>query len=246
MMEIMIENWVASTYSLRSAVLNACAGERPFKAWDIASWKVFEIRIRSHLENLAPMLHGNPYVVKDSPTQSSADGAERKVSIWNLFLETGRAGRRQGQGRMRATTPNEDRYLVLMARRYQNMNATLLQRHLRSAAGTTVSTQTVRNQFHGVGLYARRPMVCARLTSRHRRDRREWVTEHVNWRRKEWSNVLFSDESHFYVHPDNKRIFIWRDRGSRNNHAFVQESVRFGGGGMLVYSGISIDGRTDL
>ncbi|GFY36342.1 transposable element Tcb2 transposase [Trichonephila clavipes] len=26
---------------------------------------------------------------------------------------------------------------------------------------------------------------------RHRRDRREWVTEHVNWRRNEWSNVLF-------------------------------------------------------
>ncbi|GFT41263.1 transposable element Tcb2 transposase [Trichonephila clavipes] len=30
------------------------------------------------------------------------------------------------------------------------------------------------------------------------------------------------------------RIFIWRDRGSRNNPAFVHESVRFGGGGALV------------
>ncbi|GFX63243.1 transposable element Tcb2 transposase [Trichonephila clavipes] len=89
-------------------------------------------------------------------------------------------------------------------------------------------------------------MVCNRLTSRHRRDRREWATEHVNWRRNEWSNALFSDESRFSVHPDNRRIFIWRDRGSRNNPAFVHESVRFGGGGVLVYGGISIDGRTDL
>ncbi|GFV10599.1 transposable element Tcb2 transposase [Trichonephila clavipes] len=89
-------------------------------------------------------------------------------------------------------------------------------------------------------------MVCVRLTSRHRRDRREWVTEHVNSRRNEWSNVLFSDESRFSVHPDNRRIFIWRDRGSRNNPAFVHESVRFGGGGVLVYDGISIDRRTDL
>lgn len=166
--------------------------------------------------------------------------------IWNRFLETGSAGRRPGQGRRRATTPNEDRYLVLTARRHRNMNATLLQQHLRSATGTTVSTQTVRNRLHGVGLYARRPMVCVRLTSRHRRDRREWATEHVNWRRNEWSNVLFSDESRFSVHPDNRRIFIWRDRGSRNNPAFVQESVRFGGGGVLVYGAISIDGRTDL
>ncbi|GFS92724.1 transposable element Tcb2 transposase [Trichonephila clavipes] len=136
--------------------------------------------------------------------------------IWNRFLETGSADRRPGQGRRRATTPNEDRYL------------------------------TVRNRLHGVGLYARRPIVCVRPTSKHRLDRREWATEHVNWRRNEWSNVLFSDESCFSVLPDNRLIFIWRDSGSRNNPAFVHESVRFGGGGVLVYGGISIDGRTDL
>ncbi|GFT77467.1 transposable element Tcb2 transposase [Trichonephila clavipes] len=135
--------------------------------------------------------------------------------IWNHFLETESAGQRPGQGRRRVTTPNGDRYLVLTARRHQNTNATFLQQHLRSATGTTVPTQTVRNRLHGVGLYALRPLVCVRLTSRHPRDCRE-------------------------------RIFIWRDRGSRNNPAFVHESVRFGGGGVLVYGGISIDGRTDL
>ncbi|GFW77972.1 transposable element Tcb2 transposase [Trichonephila clavipes] len=134
--------------------------------------------------------------------------------IWNRFLETESAGRRPGKGRRRATTPNEDRFLVLTARRHRNMKATLLQ-HLRSATGTTVSTQNVRNRFYSVGLYARRPLVRVRQTLRHRPDRRE-------------------------------RIFIWRDRGSRNNPAFVHESVRFGGGGVLVYGGISIDGRTDL
>ncbi|GFW04946.1 transposable element Tcb2 transposase [Trichonephila clavipes] len=130
--------------------------------------------------------------------------------IWNRFLEAGSAGRRPGQGRRRATTPNEDRYLVLTARRHRNMNATLLQQHFRSATGTTVSNHIVRNRLHGVGLYARRPM------------------------------------SRFSVHPDNRRIFIWKDRGSRKNPAFVHESVRFGGGRVLVHRGISIDGHTDL
>ncbi|GFT46758.1 transposable element Tcb2 transposase [Trichonephila clavipes] len=129
--------------------------------------------------------------------------------IWKRFLETESAGRRPGQGRRRATTPNEDRYLVLTARRHRNINATFLQQHLSSATGTTVSTQTVRNRLHGVGLYACRPLVCFRLTSGHRRDCRERATEYVNWRRNEWSNVLFSDESYFSVHPDNRRIFIW-------------------------------------
>ncbi|GFV48864.1 transposable element Tcb2 transposase [Trichonephila clavipes] len=126
------------------------------------------------------------------------------------------------------------------------MNAILLQQHLLSATGTTVSTQNVRNRLHGVGLYTRRPMVCVRLTSRHLRDRREWATENVYWRKNEWSNVPFSEESRFSVYPKNSRIFIWMDSGSSNNPAFVHESVRFGVGGVLVYGGISIDGRTDL
>ncbi|GFX66724.1 transposable element Tcb2 transposase [Trichonephila clavipes] len=175
--------------------------------------------------------------LSSSASRSHTTGPRFKprAGIWNRFLETGSAGRRPGQGRRRATTPNEDRYLVLTARRHRNMSATLLQQHLRSATGTTVSTQTVRNRLHGVGLQVRRTMVCVRLTSRH-----------VNWRRNEWSNVLFSDESGFSVYPDNRHIFIWRDRGSRNNPAFVHKSVRFGGGEVLVFGGISIDGRTDL
>ncbi|GFY18260.1 HTH_Tnp_Tc3_2 domain-containing protein [Trichonephila clavipes] len=72
--------------------------------------------------------------------------------IWNRFLETGNASRIPGQSRRRATTPNEDPYLVLTARGHQNKNTTLLQQHLRSATCTRVSTQTVRNRFHGVGL----------------------------------------------------------------------------------------------
>ncbi|GFV21643.1 transposable element Tcb2 transposase [Trichonephila clavipes] len=158
---------------------------------------------RSHLTNseawrVVGMLEGGQIQAE----VAQAIGVSQSVisRIWNRFLETGSAGRRPGQGHRRATTPNEDRYLVLTARRHGNMNATLLQQQLRSATGTTVSTQTVRNRLHGVGLYARRPMA----------------------------------------------YFHLRDRGSRNNSASVHESVRFGGGGVLVYGGISIDARTDL
>ncbi|GFV35762.1 transposable element Tcb2 transposase [Trichonephila clavipes] len=121
--------------------------------------------------------------LEESQTQAEkaqAIGVSQSVisRIWNHFLETGSAGRRPGQGRRRATTPNEDRYLVL--------TATLLQQH------------------QGFNSDCPKPA------------------------------------------PWCRRIFIWRDRDSRNNPAFVHESVRFGSGGVLVYGGISIDGRTDL
>ncbi|GFW21247.1 transposable element Tcb2 transposase [Trichonephila clavipes] len=159
---------------------------------------------RSHLtDSEAWRVVGRLEEVLTQAEVAQAIGVSQSVisRIWNRFLETGSAGRRLEQGRRRATTPNEDRYLVLTAQRHRNMNATLLQQHLRSATGTTVSTQTVRNRLH---------------------------------------------DSRFSVHPDNRRIFIWRDRGSRNNPVFVHESVRFGGGAVLVYGGISIDRRTYL
>ncbi|GFU90660.1 transposable element Tcb2 transposase, partial [Trichonephila clavipes] len=118
-----------------------------------------------------------------------------------FFFETGSAGRRPGQGRRRATTPNEDRYLVLTARRHRNMKTTLLQQHLRSATGTTVSTKTVRNRLHGVGLYARQPM---------------WY----------WART--------------------RDKASHDPIPIPLGYRGLGGGGVLMYGGISIDGRTDL
>ncbi|GFX08568.1 HTH_Tnp_Tc3_2 domain-containing protein [Trichonephila clavipes] len=93
--------------------------------------------------------------------------------IWNPFWRLELQAEDQDNVVKRATTANEDRYLVLTARRHRNMNATLLQQYLRSATGSTVSTQIVRNRLHGVGLYARRPLVYVRLTSRHCRDRRE-------------------------------------------------------------------------
>ncbi|GFW85200.1 transposable element Tcb2 transposase [Trichonephila clavipes] len=137
------------------------------------------------LSNLALSftLHFLDLVGKELPlilAPKNPKGMLKKRRDLEPFLETGSAGRRPGQSRRRATTPNEYRYLVLTARRDRNKNATLLQQHLRSATGSTISTQSVRNRLHGVGVYARRPMVCIRLTSRHRRDRREWATEHVN------------------------------------------------------------------
>ena len=120
--------------------------------------------------------------------------------VQNVMFQTGFG--------IHATTPNENRYLTITARRPQNMSVTLLRQHLRSATGTTISAQTARNRLHAVGLYVHRPTMCFRLPAGHRRALREWVTERVHWKRIECRNIHFSDESRFSLHSDNRRIFI--------------------------------------
>ncbi|GFV45567.1 transposable element Tcb2 transposase [Trichonephila clavipes] len=58
-----------------------------------------------------------------------------------------------------------------------------------------------------------------------------------------WNRFL---ETGSDAEDQDKAYFHLEGPGSRNNPAFVHESVRFGSGVVLVHGGISIDGRTDL
>ncbi|GFX84802.1 transposable element Tc3 transposase [Trichonephila clavipes] len=67
--------------------------------------------------------------------------------------------------RPRVTTPNEDRYLAVTAKRNRRSTASYLSRQLSSATGTTVSRQIVYRRLGHIGLYARRPFL---LSDSHR------------------------------------------------------------------------------
>ena len=127
------------------------------------------------------------------------------------------------------------------------MNAILLRHHLCSVTGTTISVQTVGNRLHAVGLYARQPMVCVSLTASLHRTYREWATEHADCRRNEWGNI-FLCMSHVFLFTLMIGVFLsgGNVNNPRNNPALSRESIRFGDGRVMVYAGISSDGRKDL
>ncbi|GFV62903.1 transposable element Tcb2 transposase [Trichonephila clavipes] len=127
-----------------------------------------------------------------------------------------------------------------------NVDQGQLQRQLFLATGRRVSSQTVHNRLHEGGLYARRPLVCIPLTPRHHAARRRWAAEHRDWEQHDWSQVLFTDESRFSLECDTRRVLVWRDRGTRNNPAFIRERSQYRRAGWMVWGGISIGECTDL
>ncbi|GFW18464.1 transposable element Tcb2 transposase [Trichonephila clavipes] len=149
-------------------------------------------------------------------------------------------------GRPRGTTPADDRYIVLQARRNRWQTAGEIARHMTQATGRPILRFTVARRLHGGGLFARRPVRCVPLTPAHRRRRSLWCREHRNWRDNEWGRVLFTDESRFSLSSDFHRILIWRERGSRNHPSNIIERDRYGGRGVLVWEGIMLGSRTDL
>ncbi|GFU70035.1 transposable element Tcb2 transposase [Trichonephila clavipes] len=103
--------------------------------------------------------------------------------LWQQFQDDGHVSRCYSTGRPRDTTPNEDRYLAVTAKRNRWSTASDLSRQLFSATGTTVSRQTVYRHLGHIGLYARsRPFRCVLpLTATHCCLRLIWNREHALW-----------------------------------------------------------------
>ncbi|GFX67988.1 transposable element Tc1 transposase [Trichonephila clavipes] len=100
--------------------------------------------------------------------------------LWRQFQTTGTAIRGFSSGRPRGTTPEDDRHIVLQARRNRRQTGGEIDRHTTQATGRPISRFTVARRLHGGGLFARRPVRCVPLTPAHRRRRSLWCREHLN------------------------------------------------------------------
>ncbi|GFT78243.1 HTH_Tnp_Tc3_2 domain-containing protein [Trichonephila clavipes] len=99
--------------------------------------------------------------------------------LWDQYQSEDSVSRRPVPGRPRATTPAEDRFLALSARRRRTTAVPQLVADHFQASGRRISATTVRNRLHNAGLYARRPVVCVPLNGRLRRNRLCWARENM-------------------------------------------------------------------
>ncbi|GFW26864.1 transposable element Tcb2 transposase [Trichonephila clavipes] len=142
--------------------------------------------------------------------------------LWRQFPTTRTAIRGFSSGRPRGTTPADDRYIDLQARKNRRQTAGEIARRTTQATGRPISRFTVARRLQVL-------VVC--------------LHDALD---NEWGRVLFTDESRFSLSSDSLRILIWRERGSRNHPSNIIERDRYGGRGVLVWGGIMLGSRTDL
>ncbi|GFV08544.1 transposable element Tcb2 transposase [Trichonephila clavipes] len=151
------------------------------------------------------------------------------------------------EGPMRgSTTPAEDRYIVLSAKRNRHTTAQQVANQFLAASGKQISLKNCCLAFEREeGLYARRPVVCVPLTRQHRTARLQWCREHHNWTEQDSACELFSDESRFSLSSDCRRQLIWLESGTAYRPENIQEKDRYPTC-ITVWAGIMINGRTRL
>ncbi|GFW92168.1 HTH_Tnp_Tc3_2 domain-containing protein [Trichonephila clavipes] len=158
------------------------------------------------------------------------DIAHRVVSrLWKSFKTTGMCSRRH---RVRSTTPEEDRYIVLSAKRNMRTTAQQSANQFLAFSGKQISRKTVARRLRGGGLYARRTVLCVPLTRQHRTARLQWCREHHNWTEQDWACVLFSMRS---LSSDCRRQLIWRESATLSSRKYPGKGpisdMQYHGGG---------------
>lgn len=163
---------------------------------------------------------------------------------WARFQGTGSVSDLPGRGRGRVTTARQDRFILLTHLRNRFQPATVTAREIPGAR--RISDSTVRRRLRENDLQCRRPAVRPPLQPRHRRARLQWAREHLRWRLAQWGNVLFTDESRFLLSTADGRQRVYRRAGERYADNCVVNRLPYGGGGVMVWGGISLRRRTNL
>ena len=97
---------------------------------------------------------------------------------WNRFQTSGSATQFHADGRQRATTPRQDGFIVVQARRHLVMNATTLR--VEHAVGVNISMQTVHNCPLRSGPRSRRECIHIPSIRLHRQAHLNWTKDHVD------------------------------------------------------------------
>ncbi|GFT92811.1 hypothetical protein TNCV_739911 [Trichonephila clavipes] len=81
--------------------------------------------------------------------------------LWKSFKTTGMCSRRHGGGRVRSTTPAEDRYIVLyQQKRNRRTTAQQVANQFLAASGKQISRKTVTRRLRGEEDYTHADLLC--------------------------------------------------------------------------------------
>ena len=145
---------------------------------------------------------------------------------------------RPRSGRPRLTTRAQDRYIRTSHLRNRFLTATTTAAATRGRNNNRISAQTVRRRLAEHGIRARRPYNVPKFTRRHRRNRAQWVRQHIRRNQQQWNTEVFRDESKFLLERKDGRVMVYRRRGERFADACMRQVDHYGDGSVMIWGAI--------
>ena len=162
------------------------------------------------------------------------------------FRATERPAEQPCSGRPRCDSRQDVRFLRISSLHHGSITSTTLRRQLMNTAHVHANASTVGSRLHEARLQSKSAPVSILLTPAHCRARAAWCRRHLPWTRQQMSRILFADESRFNVASNDGRRRVWRRVEERFIRDAVRDADRYGGGSVMVWNGIHLNGKAPL
>ena len=137
-------------------------------------------------------------------------------------------------GRKRKTSEKEDRVIVRKSKSNRLKTAPQIKAEMQIEHGLRISVSTMQRRLREAVLRGHKSRKKPRLTNRHKKLPLKFARAHKNWTPEHWRQVIFSDESGFLLHRSDGRVYMRRMTGEELREDRVQQTVKHGGGGIMV------------
>ncbi|GFV91872.1 transposable element Tcb2 transposase [Trichonephila clavipes] len=132
--------------------------------------------------------------------------------------------------------------MPMRSRNNRDDTASQLSRALYAASGIRVSRVTVsRDRAACKKIYYLRPSYFFKQESRF-----NMVQEYKDWSMDQWVTILFNDNFRFSLINDSLGTFLWREPRTCYLLSNIREIDHYGRGGLMVWTGIKLDGRAHV
>ena len=153
---------------------------------------------------------------------------------------------RPRSGRPKLLTNGSQKILKTIVKNNNKKSAEEIKNKFVEKTNIEVSTKTIRRNLHEMQIFSRIPARKPLLSDQQREQRLRWCIQKRNWTVRKWKSVIWSDESRFTIFANDGPGHVWRTPGTRFNIANMVPTVKFGGGGLMVWGCFSGKGLGPL
>jgi transposase len=153
---------------------------------------------------------------------------------------------RPRSGRPKLLTNRSQKILKAIVKDNNKKSAEEIKKKFVEKTDIEVSTKTITRNLHKMQIFSRIPACKPLLNDRQREQRLKWCTERRDWTVRKWRSVIWSDESRFTIFKNDGPGRVWRTPGTRFNIENLVPTVKFGGGGLMMWGCFSGKGLGPL